>query len=282
MSPASRAPGGLSRDLDILEALAQSTAHAGVGLRLTDLASVTGREKSQLSRGLARLEEVGLVSRDDDSRRFVLGWRLFHYAALTAEAHLVSLAQPAMRRMVAQLDETIHLCVLRGTACVTLHSEAPRHGFRLSWVGSEAPAHTITAGRVLLAEWSDDELREAYPPGRLPGTPPTGKVRTRSDLLTECAVIRTHGYALVDEEFEAGLVGASAAVRDFRGVAIASLNIAAPKMRLEAKLEAAGEYIARAAHRLSGQLGYRGPGRALASGDSSQAVATRAISGGDS
>jgi DNA-binding IclR family transcriptional regulator len=255
MSAAQRAVGGLPRDLDILEALAQSTAHAGVGLRLTDLAAVTGREKSQLSRGLARLEEAGLVARDETDRRFLLGWRLFHYAALTAEAHLVSLAQPAMRRIVAQLDETVHLCVLRGTSCVTLHSEVPRHGFRLSWVGAEAPAHTITAGRVLLAELSDDELKEVYPSGRLPGTPPTGRIRTRPQLLAECAAIRGRGYALVDEEFETGLVGASAAVHDFRGIAVASLNIAAPKPRLEGKLEAAGEYIARAAQRLSAGLG---------------------------
>lgn len=258
MPPSLAAAGGLSRDLDILEALAQSTAHARVGMRLTDLAGVTGREKSQLSRALSRLEQAGLVARDETNRRFILGWRLFHFAALTAEAHLLALAQPAMRRIVSQLDETVHLCVLRGTTCVTLHSEVPRHGFRLSWVGAEAPAHTITAGRVLLAQWADEDLQAAYPPGRLRDTPPTGKIGTRSQLLAECAVIRERGYALVDEEFETGLVGASAAVHDFRGIAVASLNIAAPKPRLDRKLEAAGKYIARAAQRLSASLGWQG------------------------
>lgn len=249
--------GGFSRDLDILQELAEASAHAREGLRLTDLAVATGREKSQLSRALARLERSGLVTRDDASRRFVLGWRLYHFAAMTAEARLLRLAQPAMRRLVMEVGETVHLCVLRGTSAITVHSELPRHGYRgLSWVGLDTPAHTLTAGRVLLAAWTDDDLRAAYPREELPDVPETGKIRTRSQLLSECATIRRRGYALVDEEFESGLVGASAAVHDFRGIAVASLNIAAPKPRLATKLRSAGEYIGRVADKLSTSLGW--------------------------
>ncbi len=238
-----------------MEALASAMATTREGLRLTDLVTVSGREKSQLSRALSRLESAGLVTRDDSSRRWVLGWQLYHFAALTAEARLVGLAQDVMRHVVLQLDETVHLCVLRGTAAITLHSEVPQHSFRPSWVGAAAPAHSITAGRVLLAEWTDEELTAAYPE-QLPDVPPTGRIRTRKALLEECARIRKRGYALVDEEFEAGLVGASAAVYDFRGIAIASLNVSASKQSLTNKLEAAGEYMARAAKTLSTQLGW--------------------------
>lgn len=249
---------GFVRDLDILEALSEAIARTGEGLRLTDIATVTGREKSQLSRALSRLEKAGLVARDDTSRRFGLGWRLFHFAAMTAEARLTSRAQPAMRELVASLGETVHLCVLRGVACVTVHSEIPRHGFRgLAWVGVEAPAHTMTAGRVLLAELGEDSLRALYPDENLPDVPPTGHIRTRTELLAECTRIRTRGYATVDEEFEPGLVGASSAVYDFRGLAVASLNVAAPKSRLNGRLDALGQRLAGVARRLSGDLGWR-------------------------
>lgn len=249
---------GFVRDLDILEALSEAIARTGEGLRLTDIAAVTGREKSQLSRALSRLEKAGLVARDDTSRRFGLGWRLFHFAAMTAEARLTSRAQPAMRELVASLGETVHLCVLRGVACVTVHSEIPRHGFRgLAWVGVEAPAHTLTAGRVLLAELGEDSLRALYPDENLPDVPPTGHIRTRTELLAECTRIRTRGYATVDEEFEPGLVGASSAVYDFRGLAVASLNVAAPKSRLNGRLDALGQRLAGVARRLSGDLGWR-------------------------
>ena len=247
---------GFARDLDLLEAISTSIARTGAGLRLSDVAAATGREKSQVSRALARLEEAGLVTRDDRSRQFGLGWRLFRFAAMTAEARLIHQARPIMRELVSWLNETVHLCVLRGTACVTVHSEVPYHGFRgLAWVGMDAPAHALTPGRVLLAQRDAGDLRRLYPDEELPDVPPTGHVRTRADLIEECLRIRRRGYAVVDEEFEPGLVGASAAVYDFRGIAVASLNVAAPKGRLEGKLDALGQHLAHVAHSLSGELG---------------------------
>ena len=209
---------------------------------------------------MARLEAAGLVVRDRRTREFTLGWRLYQLAALTAEAHLITMARPAMNQVVTHLGETTHLCVLRGTSCVTVHSEVPAHGFRgLSWLGIEAPAHTLTAGRVLLAEWSPAEIEAAYPIEELPDLRPTGRIRTRTQLRTECEHIRRQGYAMVDEEFEAGLVGASAAIYDFRGIAIASLNVAAPKGRLGNKLEPLGHYLVRISADLSHSLGYEPP-----------------------
>lgn len=253
-------PTGFARDLDLLEAIAAVTAREHRGVRLTELANATGREKSQVSRAMARLEVAGLVARDNTTREFLLGWRLFQLAALTAEAHLMGLVRPAMNQMVSRLGETVHLCVLRGTSCVTVHSEVPAHGFRgLGWVGVEAPAHTLTAGRVLLASWSAAEIEAAYPGEELPGLLPASLIRSRSDLLAECQRIRARGYAVVDEEFEAGLVGASAAIYDFRGIAIASLNVAAPKGRLGTKLDALGQYLVRVSQDVSHGLGAQRP-----------------------
>lgn len=254
---------GLARDLGILEALAGAMARTGEGLRLAEVVTATGRDKSQLSRGLRRLEAAGLVTRDSSSRRFLPGWRLFRLASMTAEARLLRTVQPAMHKIVVELGETVHLCVLRGTSAVTLHSEVPRHGFRgLSWVGVDAPAHTFTAGRVLLADWSDDEIRAAYPLEVLPDVPTTGRIRTRTELIAECVRIRERGYALVDEEFETGLVGASAAVHDFRGIAVASLNVAAPRARMVDQLDAVGRYITQIARSASKELNWTPvPGR---------------------
>lgn len=253
---------GFARDLDILEAIAGSVAQGHGGPRLTDIAERTGRDKSQVSRALTRLEGAGLVARDADKHSFQLGWRLFHLAAMTAENRLIAAARPAMRQIVMSIGETVHLCVLRGTSCVTVHSEIPNHGFRgLAWVGVDTPAHTLTAGRVLLAECGEEELRALYPREHLPDVPPTGHIRTRSELATECARIRERGYGVADEEFELGLVGASSVIHDFRGIAVASLNVAAPKGRLGSQLDALGDRLVRACRRLSADLGLPAPAR---------------------
>jgi DNA-binding IclR family transcriptional regulator len=74
-------------------------------------------------------------------------------------------------------------------------------------------------------------------------------------LLDELARIRTKGYALLDEELEHGVVGASAPIRDLNGRVIAAINVSAPKGRIGERLEALGRYVAAAAAELSGRIG---------------------------
>jgi IclR family KDG regulon transcriptional repressor len=62
---------------------------------------------------------------------------------------------------------------------------------------------------------------------------------------------RERGYALVDEEFEPGLVGGAAPVRDFSGRIIAAVNVSGPKFRLGKRLRTAGVAVRVAAGALA-------------------------------
>jgi DNA-binding IclR family transcriptional regulator len=78
------------------------------------------------------------------------------------------------------------------------------------------------------------------------------------ELYQRILVARRSGYAIVDEEFEPGLVAAAAPVRDFRGSVVAALNVSAPKFRLGGRLPLAAQAIKAAAEELSEQLGWDG------------------------
>jgi DNA-binding IclR family transcriptional regulator len=252
---------GLRRDLDILEVLSGEEAARRGGLGVLRVADLVGREKTQVSRSLASLAEEGLVERDPDQLAYRLGWRLFAMAARTAEARLVEVAAPHLRRLVAQIHETVHLCVLRGGGVLTLVSEAPRHAFRgLGWEGVSVPAPRTSAGRVLVSDLDRAALAEWFPEEELRAAPPQQRIRTVDQLVAELAWITAHGYAKVDEEFEEGLVGVSAPVRDFRGQIVAAVNVSAPKGRFGHKLDAGGAATAAVAQQLSRELGHRPPG----------------------
>lgn len=241
---------GLVRDLDLLEALASPEAQRAGGLGVVRLAQLTGREKSQVSRALKALAGAGVVERDPDTLGYRLGWRLFSLVARTVEDRLVRAAEPVMRELAAELEETNHLCVLREQEVLTLLSVSG-HSFRVpGWEGRGVPAHCTSAGRVLLLDASPDDLYVRFAGHPLPEAP------ALPELWAKIQRARRDGYARVREEFEAGLAGVSAPIRDFRGRVVAALNVSAPAGRLGARLDAAGRVTAEAAARVSAHLGW--------------------------
>lgn len=182
-------------------------------------------------------------------------------AARTAEARLVQVANPFLQRLVARLHETVHLCVLRGGEVLTLASESPAHTFRgLGWEGVTVPAPATSAGRVLISDWEPDVIESWFTSERLATA--GSSLSSARDIVREVARIRRRGYATVDEEFEIGVVGCSAPVRDHHGRICAAINVAAPKGRLGTKLEAAGRTTAEVATQLSAVLADGPPGLA--------------------
>jgi DNA-binding IclR family transcriptional regulator len=80
---------------------------------------------------------------------------------------------------------------------------------------------------------------------------------TRAALVAELARIRTRGYAIDDEELEAGLRCVGAPVRNYSGAVVASMSIAGPAFRLSrSRIPVLAEAVVEAADALSADLGY--------------------------
>jgi DNA-binding IclR family transcriptional regulator len=269
---------GLMRDLEVLEVLASPEALGNHGLGVTRVAEMTDRDKGQISRTLATLADAGFVQRERGSSKYQLGYQLYALASRTTEARLVEESGRFLRKVVNLTHETTHLCVLRGGNVLTLKSEMSNHAFRgVGWEGVSVAALRTSSGRALLSDWNEDEVREWYAEhardslvivpevGRLLGQqssfPSIDSVSTRAkinnleELLVELAHIREQGYATVDEEFELGLVGASAPIRDHSNRVIGVINVSAPKTRIASQLDQVGEIVTRVGNELSKHLG---------------------------
>lgn len=254
---------GLRRDLELLQVLGGPEAQQHGGLGVVRIAALAGREKTQVSRALATLAEAGLVERDESTLGYRLGWRLYTLAGQTFEAYLVERARPYLRTLVDRVRETAHLCVLRGDEVLTLATEAApaTHGFRVSWDGVTVSAPATSSGRVLLSDWDDDAVRRRFTPQRLKAAAGNRAFADVEELVAELGEVRRRGYAVVDEDFDLGVVGCSAPVRDGRGRIVAALNVGAPKSRLggqvtgrAGRLDAAGRLTAKVAAELSAAL----------------------------
>jgi IclR family KDG regulon transcriptional repressor len=247
----------LRRELAILMVLGGEEAVEDGGLGVVRIADLIGREKSQVSRTLKVLAESGFVDRDTTTLQYRLGWRFFALAARAGEQRLLNVAPALLERLVENVGETAHLSVLQGVEVLTVLSESPPHAVKADgWAGRTVPIYCTSSGRALLFDHDHEavssllsgvEFRELRP----------GTVRNIEELEESIALARERGYALVDEEFEFGLVGTAAPVRDFKGRLVAALNVSAPKFRLGGgRLEAAGREVKRAADELSALLGW--------------------------
>ncbi len=267
---------GLSRDIRLLELLASDNAARSNGLGVTELAKLTARSKAVVSRALATLAEAGLVARDMSTLRYTVGPRVYALAARSGSANLVRLSRPVLQTLVSATQETAHLSVLSDNNVLTLASEvSPHHVRSAAWEGVRTAAWRTPSGRVLISEWpiedleawyrihgSDDVVldsrifpREDNPFQLLPAPPKRAELGANFDsLLAELATVRRKGFALMDQDFEVGVIGVSAPVRDSSGRIVAALNVSGPEMRLVANLHDVSRQVRSAAQSLTGRL----------------------------
>lgn len=247
----------MRRELAVLMALDCEEVIQSSGLGVTRIAKLIGREKSQVSRTLSALAEIGFVDRDTLTLRYRLGWKLFALAARAGDQRLLTVASPLLEQLMKNLGETTYLSVLQGAEVLTVLSKpsSSRVIRAAEWTGRTVPVYCTASGRALLLDHDYDAIF-----GLLSGVkfhkfaPDT--VCDVKELHEKIAGARAHGYVLVDGEFEPGLVAAAAPVRDFRGQIVAEIDVSAPKFRFDKRqLETVGQEIKSTADKLSALLG---------------------------
>jgi len=245
----------LQRGLDLMLALGgQEAARAG-GLGVTRLAEITGEDKSQVSRTLKILAARGLADRDPSTQAYQLGWGVYGLAARAGNQRLLADAPPLLRQLTGEFGERAYLSVLQGGQVLTVWTESPAAAVQAAgWVGHTVPAWCTSSGRVLLADHDRTQLGEL-----LAGVDFVSEGRGApadvDDLQRRIQAAARTGYAVVDEEFEVGLVAAAAPVRAYHGRVVAAINVSGPKFRLGPRLGDAGPRTAQAAAELSAVLG---------------------------
>lgn len=248
----------LRRGIEILLALGAAKTATGAGHGVVALAGIVGADKSRVSRTLRILAEYDLVRRDPVTLAYEPGWRLFALAQQAGDERLRAAADPFVQALVSEFDEAAHLSVLSGAGVLTVVSGAPSHALSAGGpVGRTVPASCTSSGRALLIDHDRAALGRLLPVSILGGPGPNAP-RDLDELYARIEAARARGFAIVDEEWEAGLVGAAAPVRDHNGAIVGALNLSAPKFRFAERLAGAGERVRTVAVELSHALGWPG------------------------
>lgn len=245
----------LDRAFAILGLLEEDGAEIGA-------AKVAGRlrlHKTTAHRMLAVLEHNEYIERSPLTGKYHLGWRLGDLGMRAiSRMDPREIARPELARLVDETGETARLGVLRQGEVASIASVQSRRTLRTpATVGHRSPAHCSSQGKAILAFLTEEELHafvheygsKAY----------TKNTLTRiSSLRAELERIRTHGFAVDNEEFEEGLKCIGAPVKDYSGAVVAAISIAGPCSRLNGeRMPSLVKSVKSAACRLSRSLGYR-------------------------
>jgi DNA-binding IclR family transcriptional regulator len=218
----------LDRAFAVLDLLAGSNTPLG----LAEIADALGLHKSTAHRFLMVLERHRMVERAL-AGKFRLGLRLCDLGGRAIEQFdLRERAQLHLKTLVAEVEETAHLCVMEKTHMVYIDKQEPERSIRMiSRVGASSPIHCTAVGKAILATMTRSRVEALLPELQLERF--TRRTMTsREALLKELERTSRRGYAVDDEEREEGVRCAGVAILDSRGEAVAAVSVSGPSFRV--------------------------------------------------
>ena len=217
--------GGFAKGLAVIEAFGTSRK----AMTIAEIGRISGLDRAAARRCLLTLVNGGYAS--TDGRYFELTPRILRLGHAYLAASLPRLIQPTLDRLADDVRESCSACVMDGGEVVYV-ARAARH--RLIGVGlhpgSRLPAYCTSMGRVLLAALPTEQARAVLTASER--TAYTKRTLTDVDaLMDELAKVRTLGYAIIDQELEAGSRSIAVPVMNLSGRTVAAVNIGVHAVR---------------------------------------------------
>ena len=220
----------LARGLVVIQAFTPQMPQ----MTISQLSLRTGLSRAAVRRCLYTLVKLGFAGADE-AQRYSLRPKMLTLAnTYTASSTLANAAQPILERMSAVHHESFSVATLDGDDIVYIARSSVNRVMAVDLhIGSRLPAFCTSMGRVLLAYLPQDQLESFL--SRLVMTPFTPRTINSSEKLRlALRNVRRNGYALCDQEYEAGLRSLAVPVTAPNGRVVATVNLSghAPRMSM--------------------------------------------------
>lgn len=220
----------LARGLEVIRAFNRSKS----SMTLSEVAERTAMTRAAVRRFLLTLVREGYA--ETDGKYFRLRPKVLELGfSLLASMDITEIMQPVVDELAQRLQESVFVAVLDEDSVRYVARATSNRVVSIGInIGSRAPAHAVSTGRVLLAGLSDDKLHaylDAAVLEKITQNTVTSKVQLGS-LIDET---RRQGWCIVDQELEVGLRSISAPIKNRSGEVVAALNVCCPSVRFSVK-----------------------------------------------
>ncbi|MDR1656589.1 MAG: IclR family transcriptional regulator [Deltaproteobacteria bacterium] len=211
----------LERVLDLIEVLAKAESPLGLG----KISTITGLSKSTVHRLLSALQARDYVEKLSDST-YRLGIKVLEIASYHINTlELLTESRPHLNDLHLSLNLNSHLGLLEDyqVVYIGLVNSSPQAKI-YAQVGKRSPAYCSSMGKCLLAGLSKSELDETL--RHIEFKPFTDRTIVSLPALKRHLVeVRNQGWAVDNEEFQAGQRCVGAPIFDYRGESLAAISV---------------------------------------------------------
>ena len=210
----------LARGLDVLRVFQPGRPY----LTLSEVAAAAELARPTARRILITLEQLGYVRSDESG--FALTPRVLELGmAYIGSRNLWDLAEPHLRRLVAQTGESCSLAQLDGCDIVYVARVAvPKLVTLAVTIGTRFPAAQTSLGKVLLGALPHTELDRVLAEPSRSGIMPRWQP-DRAELEESLREIRAKGWAVTDQDLALGIRSVAAPIRNGSGRTVAAVNV---------------------------------------------------------
>lgn len=197
-------------------------------LTQTQIANLTGFNKSSTHRILSILMGQELVQFDERDRSYGVGTRLIGWARAAWEKLDISLLED---QDLVELSEATGMNVAVGVlseSTVTFIRTRIPHPYRLAVkTGGQSELHNTAAGKLFLAHMTDEQREAYFTQAELEKFTET-TLTTRAELEKDMEQTRARGYAISDREEFLQVSGIAAPILDFDQRLVAAVSLWIP------------------------------------------------------
>jgi DNA-binding IclR family transcriptional regulator len=244
----------IDRAFSVLNLLGESSKPMGLA-QITDALHL---HKSTVHRFLMVLERHRMVERTPEGS-YRLGLKLYDLGnRAVGQFDLRDRVQPYLRRLVNEVGETAHLCIMEKALIVYLDKIEPTRSVRMtSRIGTSNPVFCTAVGKAMLAVLQPEEAQDILQ--RIRYVRLTRKtLMTEEDLLRDLEKTRRRGYAVDDEEAEEGVRCIGTPIFDNTGLPVGAISISGPTFRMTVQnVRHIAGLLVECAQAISADLGYR-------------------------
>jgi DNA-binding IclR family transcriptional regulator len=201
--------------------------HEREELGITEIANTLGYSKSTVHDTIDTLTELGLVYKDEETKKYSLGIKLFEYGYLFSQRNTLRTNVKNLGRALSdKYEATCHLATYDKNEIVYLDKFEYQGSIVTSYsqIGKRVPMTVTGLGKAMLAYLPEDYRKEHIYTEPLPART-EHSITDVEELENELREINQNGYSIDNEESVLGLRCLACPIFDNKNQVVAAISV---------------------------------------------------------